>query len=124
LDGVTETKQILAGNPDIAYAMRGMVNADYHDPNRSETAPMNAESFYTHLYQGMTTRMTAPLSSMKIPNISIKKEIKISILVISSVKKKLPQWKTIKTIKRTKRIKMIEAAKETSPARKAIIRSN
>ena len=29
-----------------------MVNADYHDPNRSETAPMNAESFYTHLYQG------------------------------------------------------------------------
>ena len=32
--------------------MRGMVNADYHDPNRSETAPMNAESFYTHLYQG------------------------------------------------------------------------
>jgi hypothetical protein len=29
-----------------------MSNEDYHDPNRSEMAPMNAESFYTHLYQG------------------------------------------------------------------------
>ena len=52
LDDVEETKQILAANPDIAYAMRGMSNEDYHDPNRSEMAPMNAESFYTHLYQG------------------------------------------------------------------------
>jgi hypothetical protein len=52
LDDVEETKQILAANPDIAYAMRGMSNEDYHDPNRSEMAPMNAESFYTHQYQG------------------------------------------------------------------------
>jgi hypothetical protein len=32
--------------------MRGMSNEDYRDPNRSEMAPMNAESFYTHLHQG------------------------------------------------------------------------